>query len=198
MNNNIKKQKNKKIIHLLDNIPNQPSRFKTKYWIEKNENSWGIYEEDNQIRFKTWVLRSSLCNYIEEYVLLKVTITVENESAQGKPNNAKNKKVIIKNCIPFTNCRSRKSNTQVDDAHDIDVIMSIYSLIKHNDNYSKTSEIFWRHCRNKTTRNLAGNKTTDFTEDNAIADSFEIKAKITDKTSDDGNCWNSGSIKICK
>ena len=182
----------------MDNIPNQPSRFKTKNWIEKNEHSWGIYEEDNQIRFKTWVLRSSLCNYIEEYVLLKVTITVENESAQGKPNNAKNKKVIIKNCIPFTNCRSHKSNTQVDDAHDIDVIMSIYSLIKHNDNYSKTSEIFWRHCRNKATRNLAGSKTTDFTEDNAIADSFEIKAKITEKTSDDGNCSNSGSIKISK
>ena len=58
------------------------------------------------------------------YILVKETITAINTAAQDKPNNASNKKVIFKKCAAFTNCISRISNTQVDDGHDIDVVMS--------------------------------------------------------------------------
>ena len=43
-----------KIINLLDNTPNQPSKFKTKNWIEINNESRGTHNEDNQIRFKNF------------------------------------------------------------------------------------------------------------------------------------------------
>ena len=48
-----------KIINLLDNTLNQPTKFRTKNWVE-NDESRGTYNKDNQIRFRTSVLRSSL------------------------------------------------------------------------------------------------------------------------------------------
>ena len=48
-----------KIINLLHNTPNQPFKFKRKNWVETNNESWGTYNEDNQIRFKTSMLKSS-------------------------------------------------------------------------------------------------------------------------------------------
>ena len=50
-----------KIINLLDNTPNQLSKFRTKNWIEINDQSRGVYNVDSDIRFKTAMLKSSLC-----------------------------------------------------------------------------------------------------------------------------------------
>ena len=61
---------------MLDNKPNPPSKFKTKNWVEINDESRGIYNKDNQIRFKTSMLRSSLCDYRDAYIFVKGTITV--------------------------------------------------------------------------------------------------------------------------
>ena len=80
------------------------------------------------------MLRSSLCGYSIVYILFKGTMIVA-EAIAAAPNNA-NKKIIFKNCVPFTNCISRISNTQIDDAHDIDVLMPIYNLIEFSGNYS--------------------------------------------------------------
>ena len=112
--NNI--MENEKMINLLDNTLNQQTKFRTKNWVEINDESQGTYNKDNQIRFKTSMLRSSLCDYSDAYILVKGTITVANTATQGQVNNGTNKKVINENCAPFTNCRSRVSNTQVDDA----------------------------------------------------------------------------------
>ena len=71
-----------KIISLLDNTPKQPSKFKTKSWVEINHESRGTYNEDNQIRFKTSMLGSRLCDYSNSYRLVKGTKTVENKAAQ--------------------------------------------------------------------------------------------------------------------
>ena len=70
--------------------------------------------------FKT----SNLCNYSDAYIDVKVTITVSNTGTAAVPNDT-DKKVIFKNLAPFTNCISGINNTQVDDAHDIDVVMPI-------------------------------------------------------------------------
>ena len=50
-----------KIINLLDNMPNQPSQFRIKNWVEINNDSRGTYNTNNQIKFKTSVQKSSLC-----------------------------------------------------------------------------------------------------------------------------------------
>ena len=64
-----------KIINLLDNAPNQPSKFRTKDWIEINDNARGRYNKDSQIKFKTLMLKSSLYDYSDAYILGKGTIS---------------------------------------------------------------------------------------------------------------------------
>ena len=63
-----------KIINLLDNTPNQPTKFRTKQWVEINDKLRGTYNTNSQIRFKTSILRSSLCDYSDAYILVKGTI----------------------------------------------------------------------------------------------------------------------------
>ena len=53
----------------------------------------------------------------------------------------------MKNCVPFTDCMSEINNTQVDNTKDIDVVMSMCSLIEYSDNYSKISGGLWLYCR---------------------------------------------------
>ena len=52
-----------KIINLLENTPNQPTRFRTKKWVEINDESRGTYNTNSKIKFKTSILRSNLCDY---------------------------------------------------------------------------------------------------------------------------------------
>ena len=92
-----------KIINLLDNTVNQPSKFNTKNWVEINYESRGAYNEDNQIRFKSSMLRSSLCDYSDAHIFVKGAVA---PATAAEPNNV-NKKVILKNCVSFTNCISR-------------------------------------------------------------------------------------------
>ena len=128
-----------KITNLLDNASNQPSKFRTKNWVEINDESRGRCNVNSQIKFKTIMLKSSLCDYSDAYILLKGTITVDDTSAAGDTANNTNKKLIFKKCAPFTNCISEINNTQIDNTKDIDIVMSMCDLIEYSDNYSKTS-----------------------------------------------------------
>ena len=104
-----------KIANLIDdNTLNQPSKFITRNWIEINDESRGAYNVNSQIKFKTTMLKSSLCDYSDAcnaYILVKGTISVNNSAAAGAAANNTNKKVIFKNCAPFTNCISEINNT---------------------------------------------------------------------------------------
>ena len=96
-----------KIINLLGNTPNQPTKFRTKNWVEINDESRGTYT-GNSIKFKTTMLRSNLCDYADAYILVKGTITITgagNDDA-AKRLDERNKGVIFKNCAPFTDCIS--------------------------------------------------------------------------------------------
>ena len=84
------------------------------------------------------MLRSSLCGYSDAYILVKGNISVNNTAAAGADANNTNKKVIFKNCAPFTDCISKINNTQVDNAKDIDIVMPMYNVKEYSDNYSKT------------------------------------------------------------
>ena len=67
-----------KIINMLDNTPDQPPKFRIKSWVEINNGSFGAYNTGGQIKFKTLMLSSSLCDYRDAYILVKGTITVTN------------------------------------------------------------------------------------------------------------------------
>ena len=72
-----------KLINLLDNTQNQPTEFRTKDWVEINDESCGTYNTNNQIRFKTSMLRTNLCDCSDAYILVKGTITVVNTAGTG-------------------------------------------------------------------------------------------------------------------
>ena len=89
----------------------------------------------SQIRFISSILRSSLWDYGDAYILVKGTVTVANTAAAGEAVNNADKMVIFKNCGPFTSCISIINNTQIDDAQYIDIVISMHNLIKYSDNY---------------------------------------------------------------
>ena len=158
---------------MIDDDSNQPSKFKANNWVEINDESRGAYNVNSQIKFKTTTLKCSLCDYSDAYILVKGTITVNNTAAADADANNTNKTVIFKNCAPFTNCICDINNTQVDNAKDIDIVMPMYNLIEHSDNYSKTSGSLWQYSK------------VIPAVDN-LTDSFNFKVKMTSQTGDDG------------
>ena len=130
------------------------------------------------------MLKSSLCDYSDAYILVKGTISVNNTAGAGAAVNNDDRKVIFKNCAPFTNCISEINNTQVDNAKDIDIVMPMYNLIEYSDNYAKASGSLWQYCKDIPARD-ANNEIIEFRENNTT-DSFKFKAKITGQTGDDG------------
>ena len=130
------------------------------------------------------MLKSSLCDYSDAYILVKGTITVNNTAAQGVAVNNTNKKVIFKNCAPFTNFISEINNTQIDNAKDIDIVMPMYNLIEYSNNYAKTKGSLWQYCKDIPALN-ANDEITEFTGGNTT-DAFNFKVKLTGQIEDDG------------
>ena len=165
-----------KIANLLNDESNKPSKFRTRNWIEINDESRGTYTS-NDIKFKTTVLRCNLCDYADAYILVKGTITTTRagDDDAEKQLDERNKGVMFKNCVPFTKCISRINNTDIDTDQDIDIVMPIYNLNECSDNYSKTSGRFWQYYKDDPNDNITQ------------SESFKSKIKITGKTSAAGN-----------
>ena len=89
------------------------------------------------------MLKFSLCDYSESYIIVKGTIAVNYTDAADANANNTNNKIVFKSCASFTNWISEIDNTQVENSKDIDIVMSIYNLMEYSDNYSKTSGSLW-------------------------------------------------------
>ena len=167
----------RKIANLINDASNEPSKFRTKNWVEINDESRGTYNVKSQIKFKTTMLKSSLCDYSDAYILVKGTITINGAAADAAARQAdeRDKGVAFKNCASFTNCISEINNTQVDNAKDIDIVMPMYNLIEYSDNYAKTTGSLWQYFRDEPDDNK---------ED---SESFKSKIKISGKAPDDDN-----------
>ena len=123
-----------KIANLLDkevalSASNKPSKFRTRNSVEINDDTKDEYSPNKQIRFKTAMLRSSFCDYSDACILVIGNTSVNNDAGAGAAANNINKKVIFKNCTPFTYCISKINNTQIDNAQNIDIVMPIYNLV---------------------------------------------------------------------
>ena len=158
---------------MLDDTSNQPSKFRTKNWLEINDESRGTYNVNSQIKLKTTMLKSSLCDYSDAYILVKGRITITGAGATQA--DERDKLMAFKNCAPFTNCISEINNTQVDNAKDIDIIIPMYNLIEYSDNYAKKTGSLWKYFSDEPDDNLAD------------SESFKSKIKITGKTPNNGN-----------
>ena len=134
------------------------------------------------------MLRSSLCDYSDTYILVKGNISVNDNAGAGAAANNIGKKVIFKNCAPFTNCISKINNTQIDNTEYIDIVMPMYNLIEYSDNYSKTSGSLWQYCKEIPAVNNQGNIAIfNGTND---TDAFNFKSNIIGKTAANNNGGN--------
>ena len=128
-----------KIVNLLDNASNQPSKYRTKNWIEINDDARRMYNTNSQIKFKTLILKPSLCGNSDAYIFVSGNIIVVGVEADATVINTdrNNNQAIFKNCASFIDCITEINSTQVDNTKDLDV-MPIYNLIEYSDNYLKT------------------------------------------------------------
>ena len=165
-----------KLANLLESTSDNLSKFRTRYWVEIDDESRGNYA-NSDIRFKTTMLRSNLCDYADSYILVKraITITGTGDDAAARRADERNKGVTFKNWAPFTKFISRINNAEIDNSHDIDIVMRMYNLIDYSDNYSKTSGSLWQYYKDNPNDNL-----TD-------SESFKSKVKITGNTPAAGN-----------
>ena len=182
-----------KVKNVLDNIPDKVPRFITKKWIKVHDQSGETYNTNKQIRFKTPVLRSDLCDFSDPYIVVKGIVTV---SADERDRHEMNRQVIIKNNSPFISCISKVNGVLVENAEDLDIVRPMYNLLKYSKNYSKTSASLWNYYKDEL---------TDYTNDNNCPNknvinsrSLKYKTSITRSTynvprritDDDGNPVN--------
>ena len=172
-----------KIANLIDDTSNRPYKFRTRNWVKINDESRGAYNVNSQIKIKTTMLKSSLCDYSDAYILVKGTISVNNTVAADADANNDDKKVIFNNCAPFTNCISEINDTQINNAKDIDIVMPMHNSTEYSNNYAKKTGSLWQYCKDIPSRN-DNNEINAFTGGNTT-DSFNFKVKFTGQTDDD-------------
>ena len=172
------------IINLLDTTFDNVPRFITKNWIEVYDQSGTAenrYKPSKQIRFKTSMFRSDLCDYSDAYIVVKGDITV----LRGN-NDAYDKKLAFKNNAPFISCISKIYNTLIDNAEDLDVLMPMYNLIEYSKNCRKTTGTLWNYYRDEPNSGAEGG--VDYYIKNSK--SFNYKTSITGKLGDNNKDFN--------
>ena len=99
-------------------------------WL-KNDDSKESYNTGSNIRFKTIILGSNLCDYADTYIPAKETIANNGagDNDAEKRLDERNKGVIFKNCAPFTKCITRINGTEIDNAQDIDLVMPMHTWL---------------------------------------------------------------------
>ena len=150
-----------------------------KNGVEVYDQSGENYNVNKEIRMKTSMLRSDLCDFNDAYIVVKGDITV------GAPNNAKrNKAVAFKNNAPFSNCISKINGVKIDNAEDLDVVMLMYNLLEYSKNYRKTTGSLWNYYRDEPSDPLSSNSESFKYKTSITGNTYNVDEKITD---DDGN-----------
>ena len=70
------------------------------------------------------MLKSDLCNFSETYIVVKGTITLRKTNGRGFID-IRNMFLAFKKNAPFTNCISKIYNVLIDNAEDLNVVMSM-------------------------------------------------------------------------
>ena len=161
-----------------DNESEKLSKFVTRKYIKVSSLS-NTYNENKSIRFKTPLLRSNLCDYSYAYILVKGTITV---TAPGVNNNAdnirdkRNRPLILKNNAPFVLCITRINGKLIEDADDLDIVISMYNLLEYSKNYRKTIGSLYNYYRDELSNDADNNIKV------VNSNTFKYKNKIIGNT----------------
>ena len=151
-----------KIANLIDReASSEPSKIKTKNWVEINDESRGTYNVNSQIKFKTTMLNLAYVIIVMHISLLKEKIIIAGagDDAAASQANERDKGVAFKNCAPFTNCVSEVNNTQIDNCKYIDIVMPLYNLLEYSANYAKTPGSLCQYFRDGPNDNLADSES---------------------------------------
>ena len=185
-----------KIVNFLDTTSDNKDlpTFVTKKWIEVYDQSEGTYNVNKEIRIKTSMLWSDLCNFSDAYIIVKGDIFVTKKTFTADdidaPNNTAanvdttntannnafgNKKLVFKNNAPSINCILKINGVKIDNADDLDVIMPMYNLLEYSKNYRKTTGSLWNYYRDQPNSTI-GDKI--ITHSILISESFDYKANF--------------------
>ena len=138
-----------KIINLLNNNDIESQKFTTKKWYIINDQNNRQYEvgneNDSTIKFETKVIKPSLCDYSDAYILVIRDIKVTNIAADTN--------VAFKNCAPFTRCVTHINDENIETSQNLDIIMPMYNLIEYSDNYSDSSGSLYQFKRDESPMN---------------------------------------------
>ena len=153
--------------------------FVTKKWIKFYDQSEGNYNVNKEIRIKTSMLRSDICDFSDAYIVVKGNITVTEKTFTADdfadPNNTDviataaynannnafgDKKLVFKNNAPFINRISKINGVKIDNAEDLDVVMPMYNLLEYSKNYKKTTGSLWNYYRDEPSSTIGANNIT--------------------------------------
>ena len=164
-------EKRDEILNKLRKVLKKWNTIKYLRWIEVKDLAGGQYSVNKNIRFKTPMIRSNLCNYSDAYIVVKLTINLLANAANE--NNRAEKDVALKNNAPFRSCISKFNNTLRDSAEDLDIVMLVYKILEYSQNVSITSVILWNYSRDEI---------GDVDDNTSDGKSFIYKAKIVGNT----------------
>ena len=158
------------------------SKFVTRKYV-RVKSLLDTYNENKSIRFKIPILRSNLCDYSDAYILVKSTITVTAPGVNNNANNVRDKRnrpVILKKKAPFLSCITRINGELIEDADDLDIVMSMYNLLEYSKNYRKTIGSLYNYYRDELSKD---NENINFRNIKVVnSNSFKYKNKIIGNT----------------
>ena len=185
-----------KIVNYLDTTSdnNDLSTFVTKKWIEVYDQSEGNYNVNKEIRIKTSMLRSDLCDFGDAYIVVKGNITVTKKTFTADDIDAPNKtaatvtttntannnafgdkKLVFKSNAPFINCISKINGVKIDNAEELDIVMPKYNLLEYSKNYKKTTSSLWNYYRDEPSSTIGDQ---NITHSILNSESFDYKASF--------------------
>ena len=172
-----------KNVNFLDTTSDEKDlqRFVTKKWIEVYDQSEGHYKVNKEIRIKTSMLRSDLCDFNNAYIVVKGGITLEGDNDANK----RNKNLSFKNNAPFINCISRINGVKTDNAEDLNVVVPMYNLLEYSKNYRKATSSLWNYYKDEPSNPLSSN-----------SESFKYKANIVGKTPENNDSLTKAKVVI--
>ena len=158
------------------------SKFVTREYVRVNSLS-NTYSENKSIRFKTPMLKSNLCDYSDAYILVKDTVTVTAPGTNNGENNIRderNRPLILKNNAPFVSCITRINGELIEDADDLDIVVSMYNLLEYSKNYRKTIGSLYNYYRDELSDDADDNNFDNIKIVNS--NTFKYKNKIIGNT----------------
>ena len=105
-----------------------------------NDNSKANYDGTNETTYNTEILKSNLCDYNIAYISVRGDITVIEAPAT---------QLALKHCMPFAKCITKIDETIIDDAEDLDLVMTVYNLLEYSSNYSETTGSLWFYSKDE-------------------------------------------------